>query len=90
MEQIDYHRWPKKRVDSDQRRNQGISSSSNLRALQSKIFVFTTTQDSARGKNIEVTDVIHLDDYIPAQVETINKIAQETYKHTRSEFYSWT
>lgn len=46
------------------------------------------SQDSARDKNIDVTDVIHLDDYIPAQVETINKIAEETYKRTRSKS-SW-
>ncbi|XP_046651148.1 guanylate cyclase 32E-like isoform X2 [Daphnia pulicaria] len=40
-------------------------------------------KDSARDKNIDVTDVIHLDDYIPAQVETINKIARKTYQRTR-------
>ncbi|KZS07425.1 Guanylate cyclase [Daphnia magna] len=40
-------------------------------------------KDSARDKNIDVTDVIQLDDYIPNQVETINKIARKTYQRTR-------
>ncbi|EFX69540.1 hypothetical protein DAPPUDRAFT_62171 [Daphnia pulex] len=40
-------------------------------------------QNSAREKNIDVTDVIYLDDYAPAQVTTINKIARNSYQQTR-------
>ena len=44
--------------------------------------------DLARIKNIDVTDVIQIDDYIPSQMETINKIALDTYKRTRGAFLS--
>ena len=44
-------------------------------------------QDSARERNIDVTEVIQLDDYIPAQVETINNIALQTYQRTRGDFF---
>ncbi len=42
--------------------------------------------DLARIKNIDVTDVIQIDDYIPSQLETINKIALDTYKRTRGAY----
>lgn len=48
---------------------------------------FIWLQDSARDKNIDVTDVIQLDDYIPNQVETINKIARKTYQRTRGKLF---
>jgi len=40
-------------------------------------------KELAQGRDIDVTDVIQLDDYIPAQVETINRIAHDTYQRTR-------
>lgn len=73
-------------MDSDQRCHQGIFMPSRYgTTLWINIAFVNRSQDSARDKNIDVTDVIQLDDYIPAQVETINKIAEETYKRTRSK-----
>lgn len=55
--------------------------------LTEETFLIACVQESARDKNIDVTDVIQLDDYIPNQVETINKIARKTYQRTRGKVF---
>lgn len=100
LEQSRYHRRQKERVDPNQRRHQGIvyilapcerMKSQLVETCFISLFRFRTVsiQESAVERKIDVTDVIHLDDYIPAQVETINKIARDTYQRTRSEFHIW-
>lgn len=45
--------------------------------------IYDVQESRNKQRNVDVTDVIHLDDYIPARVETLNKIAVDTYQRTR-------
>ena len=42
----------------------------------------------AYTRNIQITDVIELDDYIPSKVDEIDQITRDTYQRTRGNIRS--
>jgi guanylate cyclase len=73
-------------MDSNQGCHQGMHISIIISSLISTKSNKLIVKVSAKDKNIDVSEVIYLDDYAPAQVPTINKIARNSYQNTRSKF----
>ena len=86
LEQNHHHRGEEVRMDSNQGCHQGIHISIIISSLISTKSNKLIVKVSAKDKNIDVSEVIYLDDYAPAQVPTINKIARNSYQNTRSKF----
>jgi hypothetical protein len=91
LEQDHYHRREENGMDSNQGRHPGINLYHHLffcyfNFSTANISLNDLQKNSAREKNIDVTDVIYLDDYAPAQVTAIKEIARNSYQQTRSKF----